>query len=239
MPIYYTTESTSGADQLEKIPQAVNRAYLAQSATPFVKEKCVEKMNDLFAGQPKLDKPSWSVIATDGSIRSSEPCERITVIEKALQSGDTPHATSFLLPEQRIAFMAEYVTRNPMPTREKLVSLWKTAGAHITELSPKPMTSNKVNNICPAYEDWHPMDVLEEFNRVRLGQFEPLTVSIALKNVESLPKKELCAHSGRIGYLKAYWQRQKDQQDMEVFDPGHEKSQKPIDGTVPLTADDG
>lgn len=60
---------------------------------------------------------------------------------------------------------------------------------------------------CPAFDTWHPLTILNEYNRLNPGQGVSATTSMFLDDVSALPEKDRAAHADRVKYLKQNWKR--------------------------------
>ncbi|KAL8936578.1 MAG: hypothetical protein Q9211_004116 [Gyalolechia sp. 1 TL-2023] len=76
--------------------------------------------------------------------------------------------------------------------------------------SASPATSDDAGALfkqCPAFETWHPLNILHEYNRLNPGERAPSSTSMFLDDVSVLPEQDRAAHAYRVGYLTQNWKR--------------------------------
>ncbi|KAI4188594.1 MAG: hypothetical protein L6R41_002022 [Letrouitia leprolyta] len=109
------------------------------------------------------------------------------------------------LPEEALITTTEDNAKRALPEEQK-DKLKKLLGAvhQSTIRTPSENASTSVRIRSP-FETWHPINVLNEYNRLNPSQRVSAPASMFLNNLSDFPEKDRAAHEDRVKWLEENW----------------------------------
>ncbi|KAL8936730.1 MAG: hypothetical protein Q9216_004783 [Gyalolechia sp. 2 TL-2023] len=168
-------------------------------------------------------RPTNIISCTDAVIENAGP------LEKTLRGATASSAAPRPSKEDLIAMINEHMTHGTSAQKKSLKDFLAARQCALPALSDLTNTGPSLKQ-CPAFETWHPLNILNEYNRLNPSERAPSTTSMFLDDVSVLPEQDLIAHAYRVEHLTKNWRRLAS---IERFVP------MPTDPTVsPCTEDD-
>ncbi|KAI4171992.1 MAG: hypothetical protein LQ343_003901 [Gyalolechia ehrenbergii] len=130
--------------------------------------------------------------------------ENASPLEKSLRRATASPSAPLPSREDLIAMMNDHMTRGTSAQKESLKNFLAARQAALPALSDNAGAFLKQ---CPAFGTWHPLNILNEYNRINPGERAPSSTSMFLDDVGILPEKDRAAHAYRVDYLTQNWKR--------------------------------